>query len=608
MGRVRLIENQYDTPVMKNIIYAIKLIWKADKKLMIGYFIHVVASTIMQGYVQNILFLSILLRLITGNTDFKTYALYMLGFLAVFVLGRGLSRLGEWLKESANKNVLKQLNKQILTKASTLDVECYETPEFYDKYQKATLVVTSSYFDFISMNFANLAGSVISALFIVSTILTINPVYLIFLAPIAAVFAIELHKSKIVYNREMEQVTNNRVKAYIQRTCFLKDYSKDMRTSNIFAVMLKRFEAAVEGNVSIIKSYGVILFIYSMVSDLFSEFIPVIGTYAFAGYEFATKGTLTVAGFSIVISAINSIRGATLTITTSITDITQQALYFQNLREFFEYEPRITNGPEELQEFESLEFRNVSFKYPGAEKYSLKNVNFRIDNKETLAVVGVNGAGKSTLVKLMLRFYDPTEGEILYNGKNIKEYNVEDYRYSFATVFQDYKNFAISIYENVMCRECTEEDKENARKALERSGAWSKVSTFEKEGDTVLTREFDENGAGLSGGENQKLSTARLFARDFQVAILDEPSSALDPVAEYKMYENLVSYTEDKTVIYISHRLSSAVLSDRIVVLGNGTVLETGTHAQLMEKGGAYAQMFALQASSYNGGEVQADE
>lgn len=607
MGWVKPQENQYDTPVVKNIRYAVKLIWKADKKLMIGYLINVVSSTVMQGYVQNILFLSVLLRLITGNTDFRTYALYMAAFLLAFVTGKGLSRIGEWLKESANKNVLKVLNNQILTKASTLDVECYETPEFYDKYQKATMVVTNSYFDFLSMNFANLAGSVISALLIVSTILTINPVYLLFLAPIALVFAIELHKSKIVYNREMEQVTNNRIKAYIQRTCFLKDFSKDMRTSNIFAVMLGRFEAAVEGNVSIIKSYGVILFIYSMVSDLFSEFIPVIGTYAFAGHQFV-KGGLTIAGFSIVISAINSIRGATLTITNCITDITQQALYFQNLREFFEYEPRITDGPEELKEFESLEFRNVSFKYPGAEKYSLNNVNFRIDNKETLAVVGVNGAGKSTLVKLMLRFYDPTEGEILYNGKNIKEYNVEQYRYSFATVFQDYKNFAISIYENVMCRACSEQDKENARKALERSGAWSKVSTFEKGGDTVLTREFDKDGAGLSGGENQKLSTARLFARDFQVAILDEPSSALDPVAEYKMYENLVSYTKEKTVIYISHRLSSAVLSDRIVVLGNGTVLETGSHAQLMEKGGAYAEMFALQASSYNGGEVQADE
>ena len=159
-----------------------------------------------------------------------------------------------------------------------------------------------------------------------------------------------------------------------------------------------------------------------------------------------------------------------------------------------------------------------------------------------------------------------------------------------------------------MCRECSEEDKLLAKKALERSGVWEKISALENGGDTVLTREFDENGAGLSGGENQKLSTARLFARDFKIAVLDEPSSALDPIAEYKMYENLVSATKDKTVIYISHRLSSAVLSDRIYVIGSGRILEEGTHELLMKSGGEYSRMFTLQASRYLGEEVSDGE
>lgn len=605
MGRVRLTENQYNTPVMKNVKFAIKLVWKADKRLIFGYLIESVFHFAVFSYIQSILFLSILLKLITGNTDFKTYAFYMIGFLLTFVIGQGIVDMGAWLRESANKNVLKAINNMIFDKAHELDIECYETPEFYDKYQRATLIVTGSYFDFIIQNVSGLLGMLLSVILIISTVTAINPTYLLFLLPILFVFAIELHKSKIVYNREMAKTSNDRIKAYIQRTCFLKDFSKDMRTSNIFAVMMKRFEAAIEGNISIIKSFGVKLFIYSMISDLFSEFIPVIGTYAFAGYEFVKLGTMTIAGFSIVISSISTIRNATLGITRSITDITQQALYFQNLREFFEYEPKIKSGKLKAESFDTLEFKNVSFRYPGAEKNSLNNVSFIINKGETLAVVGVNGAGKSTLVKLMLRFYDPSEGEIYYNGINIKEYDVESYRTAFSTVFQDYKNFAISIYENVMCRVCSDEDKITARKALERSGAWSKVSTFKDTGDTVLTKEFDKNGAGLSGGENQKLSTARLFAHDFQIAILDEPSSALDPIAEYKMYENLIEYTKEKTVIYISHRLSSAVLSDRIVVLGNGKVLETGTHNELMQSGGDYSKMFALQASSYNGEEVE---
>ena len=280
--------------------------------------------------------------------------------------------------------------------------------------------------------------------------------------------------------------------------------------------------------------------------------------------------------------------------------LVSMALYFQNLREFFEYEPKISSGDKIPGEFESLEFKNVSFRYPSAEKYSLQDVSFRIDKAETLALVGVNGAGKSTLVKLLLRFYDVTEGEILYNGINIKEYDLNQYRNIFGAVFQDYRNFAISVYENVICHECSDEEKAKAESALRRSGIWEKISTLPDGGETVLTKEFDKNGAGLSGGENQKVSAARLFAKDFQFAVLDEPSSALDPIAEYKMYENLIQVTENKTVLYISHRLSSAVLSDRIIVIGGGRVLEQGSHDELMALGGKYSEMFTLQASSYN--------
>lgn len=165
--------------------------------------------------------------------------------------------------------------------------------------------------------------------------------------------------------------------------------------------------------------------------------------------------------------------------------------------------------------------------------------------------------------------------------------------------FRIIKILQFPFFENVMCRECDENDKKIAEKALEQSGAWSKVSTLKYGGDTSLTREFDENGAGLSGGENQKVSTARLFAKDFEIAVLDEPSSALDPIAEYKMYENLIDVTKGKTVIFISHRLSSAVLSDNIIVLSNGKIIEQGSHNELMKNGGEYEKMFTLQASNY---------
>ncbi len=588
-------------PVFKNVIYALKLVCVADKRLFLCYLFEMLIDSILSMFVQNILFLKVLLSIIDGNADFKTYFIYLLLFFGVYLTGNIITAFLQRTRLVSTKVVLKNLNNKIFEKAITLDVACYENPEFYDKYQRATLVLSSSYYDLLCWDIAAIISGIIALACVITTVTIISPMYLLFLLPVTLVFVIELFKSKAVYKRDLEMTTNNRIKAYIQRTIFLKEYSKDMRTSNIFAVLINRFQGAIEANIVILKKYGIKLFIYSMVSSLFSDFIPIIGTYAYAGYQFISTKALTVSDFSVVLSSINSVRNATQNVAEGFDELTQMALYFQNLKDFFEYEPKIVDGGIDAGEFESIEFKNVSFAYPDTDKTILKNVSFKISRGETIAIVGVNGAGKSTLVKLLLRFYDANEGEILYNGINVKEYNVQSLRNAFATVFQDYKNFAISVNENIMCHECTDAEKLIAEKALKASGVWDKISRLPKGADTVLTREFEIDGAGLSGGENQKVSVARLFARDFQIAILDEPSSALDPIAEYKMYENLIEVTKSKTVIYISHRLSSAVLSDRIYVLGNNTILESGTHAELMANGGEYSKMFTLQASSYKG-------
>lgn len=600
-------QNKEKIPVLKNVIFALKLIWEADKKMLIGIFAAEIANNVLSMYVQNILFLKVLLSIIDGNADFKTYFVSLLLFFGTYLAVNVVSTFANRTKLISTKVVLKKLNNKIFGKAIGLDVSCYENPEFYDKYTRATQVVSSSQYDTLCYCVATITGGIIALICVVTTVTVVNPMYLLFLLPVTLVFAVEHIKSKVVFNLNKEMTTNNRVKAYIQRTMLLKEYSKDMRTSNIFAVMLQRFKAAIDANIVILKNYGVRLFLYSMLSSLFSDFIPIIGTYAFAGYQFIYTNTLTISGFSVVLSSINAVRQSTMNIARSYERLTQTALYFQHLRNFFDYKPEITDGGKNAEEFESIEFRNVSFGYPGTGKTILKNISFRIEKGETIAVVGVNGAGKSTLVKLLLRFYDADEGEILYNGINVKEYNVASLRNAYATVFQDYKNFAVSVNENIMCHECTDEEKKIAEKALRQSGVWDKISSLPMGADTVLTREFDVDGVGLSGGENQKVSVARLFARDFQIAILDEPSSALDPVAEYKMYENLIKVTENKTVIYISHRLSSAVLSDRIIVLGGGEIIESGTHSELMANNGEYSRMFTLQASSYKG-ESEASE
>lgn len=595
-------------PVVKNIIYAFKTLYKANKTYMFWQIMNLLVYSLFINFFQTVLFLKILLNIIDGNSDFTYYVKTLLLFFAVGIIYQFLSVFSDYKSLVGDKKIFKALNNRIFEKASKVDISCYEDPVFYDKYQRATEILTSGYFSAFAYALSFILGNLIAFLSVIGLVASINPAYLMFLLPVILVFVTEIFKSKVFFKRDLEMTHNNRIKAYTQRVVFLRDYSKDIRTSNIFSVIIGRYNNAIKSNLEIIKKYGPKLFLISMASSLFGEFIPIAGTYAYAGWQFIYTDAFSVSGFSVVLSSINAVRSATSLIAQEFSELSSVALYFQNLREFFEYESSVVSGDKEPEDFESLEFKNVDFKYPSANKYSLKNVNIKINKGETVAVVGVNGAGKTTFVKLLLRFYDVTDGEILYNGINIKEYNIDSLRLKFATVFQDYKTFALSVNENVMCRNCNEEDKKAAEKALKQSGVYDKIATLSNGADTVLTREFDENGAGLSGGEAQKTAVARMFASDFDIAILDEPSSALDPIAEYKMYENLILATKEKTVIYISHRLSSAVLSDNIFVLGNGTVIESGSHSELMANGGEYANMFTLQASSYKEKEGESNE
>ena len=587
-------------PLFKNVVFGLKLGWDADKRLLIGYLINMIADQVFALYVQNILFLQMLLGIIDSKGSFEQYVKTLLVFLVLSVALKAVNWYSHYLRMVAVKNVLKKVNNKIFAKAVSLDIACYEDPAFYDKYQRATDVLAWSLFDSASAAVTAIIASIISLALVIGTVTSIDPRYLVLLLPSALVFVVEVYKSKVVYKRDKEMTTNNRIKAYIQRTVFLKDFSKDMRTSNIFSVLMVRFKNAIDSNVEILRKYGVKLFLYSAVSTLFGEFIPVIGTYALAAYQFVFTKTLTVSAFSVVLASINSVKESTMRIAQNFEVMSRFAYYFQNMREFLDFESKVADGSVKCESFESLEFKNVYFQYPSAKKPTLENVSFRISKGETIALVGVNGAGKSTLVKLLLRFYDVTEGEILLNGRNIKDYELASLRGIFGAVFQDYRNFALTVNENLMCHECDEDEKKKAEIALKHSGVWEKISSLPEKGDTVLTREFEKDGIGLSGGENQKLSVARLFAKDFSFAVLDEPSSALDPIAEYKMYESLISVTKGKTVLYISHRLSSAVLSDRIIVLDSGKICEEGSHDELMQRDGVYKEMFTLQASSYN--------
>ena len=247
-----------------------------------------------------------------------------------------------------------------------------------------------------------------------------------------------------------------------------------------------------------------------------------------------------------------------------------------------------------------LEFRNVSYKYSGAEKPTIQNISFTLHKGEKLALVGLNGAGKTTLIKLMCGLYDPTEGEILLNGKPVNSYNRDEYFTLFGAVFQDIALLAVTIAENIAGADADNFDRERVYDCLKKAGLYDKVMSLPEKENTRLVKSVFENATELSGGQTQKLALARALYKDAPILLLDEPTAALDPIAEQEMYLKYADFTKGKSSVFISHRLASTRFCDRIIMIENGTLTETGTHAQLMAQGGKYAELFELQSSYYN--------
>ena len=284
-----------------------------------------------------------------------------------------------------------------------------------------------------------------------------------------------------------------------------------------------------------------------------------------------------------------------------MTQFQKHSLYIEKFRVFLNYEPQMAEGklPAPAEEAVTIEFKDVTFRYEGVKEPTLQKINLVLHPGEKVALVGYNGAGKTTLIKLLMRLYDPTEGCILLNGVDIREFSLKEYRKLFGVVFQDFKLFAAKISENVMMDRVGPQDRQKVLEALDKSDFTERLDGMENGIETILTKEFSKKGVNLSGGEAQKIAIARVFPGNKRMVILDEPSSALDPVTEFYVNQSMLKAAEDKSVVYISHRLSTTKMADRIIMLEAGKITEEGTHEQLMARKGNYARMFNMQAEKY---------
>ncbi|MBO4494754.1 MAG: ABC transporter ATP-binding protein [Clostridiales bacterium] len=584
---------------VKNDLYAMKLAASIDKRLVIAGFL-----LMLFGYFEWVFYDGIFMRKIVNALDTNQPFNEIMWFIAmtgvVFLVSRFYVKYAENVTLPLGTiHLYGGIYKKLFAKAKNVELRCYEDSDFYDKYtmamdgaeEKVAKIVQSFWGVIVSV-------PALSAVFYFMFEIDHYAVLFI-ISPLIGNFIFGNYKQKYEYKRYQEQVPNNKVHNYVNRMMYLPDGAKEMRLSNVFSLLKEQYQAATKKNVRAAVKYAFANCSLSFWRITFTFTIIFEGVLFYAIYRNLVSKTITLAQLTIMTSLMVAMTWILIRAFENVMDLIKNGVFMNNLRTFLEYEEKIPQDQKgEMPEgFESLEFKNVCFSYKDEE--TIKDLSFRIDKGDIVALVGHNGAGKTTIIKLLLRFYDPTSGEILLNGKNIKEYDLRAYRRLFATTFQDFAIFAMSIKENVLMGRHYENEDEIVHRALRRAGILEKVESLPKGVDTIMTKEFDKDGAVFSGGQHQKLAVARTFAKESPVKIFDEPSSALDPIAEYDLFKNIMKEGRDHTMIFISHRLSSVKNCDKVFMLEKGTIIERGDHRELIDKKGKYAKMYIRQAMNY---------
>ena len=487
-------------------------------------------------------------------------------------------------------------------KAREADLECYENAEYYESHIRALNALKNRprmVLDSLEMLFGALFG-----FFALSGLaLSLDGSMLLFVGlQIIAnfVFARKENEERRAY--EVELAEANRQADYVRRVHYMPEYAKELRTTNISDVLFKRFITATQNGIKVIEKHGFKCAVYRLFVDAVCTRMGYYLVILFVAFRILALKNMMIGDGLMVVMAMFSVTEALLDQENSFFQLHEHAMYIGDLRAFWEYEPKIREdeaGAVPTMPVEELRAEDLSFSYFGSGRKVIDDISFTIKGGQTVAIVGHNGAGKSTLVKLLMRLYEPTSGHIYLNDREIGGYQLSAYRNCFSTVFQDFKVFSLTVGENILMRRTTEDDAALLTESLRESGMLDTVSSFPQGFDTQMSREFDDKGVSLSGGQNQKIALSRLYAKNAPIAILDEPSSALDPIAEYELFENMKRICEGRTVIFISHRLSSAISADVIFMMEQGRIIERGSHESLMRQNGKYAEMFRKQAEKY---------
>lgn len=587
------------TNTIKNNIYMLKFIFKHTPFMAFGYlFFDVLAN--VPWTLSNVVLLKYIIDVASEGRDYYRVAV-ALGCFVVFVIVTNLltTLFYEISMPKQREKLYFAVYKTIYEKAAKMDYEAYDNPEFYNDLVLAMNSMNSRAYSVLA-DIQEVLTNVVSVIAIGAVIVSIDPICLLFVIVCVAIMTpIGRLIAKVNVERTEAMTPLDRKNLYFSRVFYLQDYAKELRLSRAGEMVERRYNKNIFDRIKTISPYLTKQWkLYFCQESLPMTLLIYLGITLLMGYKAIVTKEVTMGDFAATFNGAASISTSVFALTSQLAiNVRENGLYVEKFRRFMNAKEKMVSGTKTTV-FEKppvIKFENVSFKYPGTEKYVLKNINLEITPYKKIAFVGYNGAGKTTLTNLLLRLYDVTEGAITIDGVNIKDWDIKSYHKNYAAVFQDFAIFGATLGENVSMDENPEDKKvEDAIKAAD----------FDRKlpggMDSILLREFDDDGVSLSGGEAQKIAIARAFYKDCPFAILDEPSANLDPVAEYALNQSMTKAANNKTVLFISHRLSTTVMADEIYMLEKGEIIEHGSHEELMELDGKYAYMFKLQADKYN--------
>lgn len=554
----------------------------------------------VQLYIGKLIIDAVLANVGAESPDWSLIFVYVALELAVALVGDVMQRAVNLLESLLGDLFSNRLSVQIMEHAGAMDLERFEDPEFYDSLERARRQ-TVGRIGLLSL-VLTMGQNLITLASLMAILVTYN-VWLLVLLVVAVLpsFVGETHFAGLSYSLLFRWTPERRELDYLRYVATSDETAKEVKLFGLSDFFTRRYEALADQYYDANKELatrravsGGLLIALSTVAYYVANGFVIIDT---------VLGRHTLGDLTMLVGSFQRSRALITSVLLRSADMYEQSLFLQDLFTFLETEPHASSKPGAPPVPRPIttgfELKNVGFRYPGTDTWALRGVSFSLAPGERIALVGENGAGKTTLVKLLARLYDPSEGRILLDGRDLREYDVETLRRAIGVIFQDFVRYDMLLRENIAVGRIEAlDDMPRIEEAAKRSLADQVAERLDDGFDHMLGRRFD-GGVNLSGGEWQKVGLARAYMRDAQILILDEPTAALDARAEYEVFQRFTELTRDKMAVLISHRFSTVRMADRIVVLEDGHVTEDGTHEELLELGGRYSELFTLQAAGY---------